>query len=52
MKMKPYDFHRLRITNGKFGSKLVLSLHKNTLENDGSPEGDPDYFRHEMRAEI
>jgi hypothetical protein len=39
MTLEPYDFHKLQISSEKYGSELVLPLHKNTLENDGSPEG-------------
>jgi hypothetical protein len=37
--LEPSDFHKLQISNEKYGSELVLPLHKNTLENDGSSEG-------------
>jgi hypothetical protein len=39
MTLEPYDFHKLQISSEKYGSELVLPLHKNTLENDGSPKG-------------
>jgi hypothetical protein len=36
---EPYDCHKLQISSEKSGSELALPLRKNTLANDGSPEG-------------
>jgi hypothetical protein len=38
---RPYDFHELLSNDYQWmpSSKLALSLHVKTLENDGSPEG-------------